>query len=41
MWRTPFALIRVGHDLTRDRARDYEDFFESFFQEEVTRYRGA
>jgi hypothetical protein len=41
MWMTEFSLLRVGHDLTRDRAREYEDFFERFFEgEEVTRYRG-
>ena len=41
MWKTEFALLRVGHELTRDRANEYEDFFQTFFEGEIRRFRGA
>jgi hypothetical protein len=41
MWRTQFAVIRVGTPLTRQRANEYDDFINSYFERSVLRYRGA
>jgi hypothetical protein len=41
MWKSDFALVRVGFDLTRARANEYEIFLETFFEGDLQRYRGA
>lgn len=41
MWRTQFAVIRVGNALLRHRANEYDDFINSFFLGDIVRYRGA
>lgn len=41
MWMSGTAIIRVGHALTRARAKEYGDFLASYFPATLRRYRGT
>ena len=41
MWMSGTAIIRVGHALTRARAKEYGDFLASNLPATLRRYRGT